>query len=74
MATLLETQISVPQAGDVAACLGAARMARAAVAPQDTLEILSHKPTVHSQIDPNPAIATVLKERFLRHRALAFRS
>ena len=74
IATLLETPIAIARGGDVAACIGAARMAHAAVNPADIGNILSERPRPQAEIEPNRELAEPLKERFERHRGLAFRS
>ena len=74
IATLLATEIVIPQDGDIAACLGAARMAHAAIAPSEAHTILQRTPTPETRFEPQDKLAPILAERFERHRALDFRS
>ena len=75
IATLLDTPINVPGDGDIAACLGAARMAHAAVRPSDLHAILGQRSSADiTQIEPNQRLSAELSDRFDRHRALEFRS
>ena len=73
IATLLKTEITVPNGGDIAACLGAARMAHAALDPASRHEILSRRPAATRVIAPDPARAAALHDRYARHRDLGFR-
>ncbi|GGX43076.1 xylulokinase [Tateyamaria omphalii] len=72
MATLLSTEITLPAHGDISACLGAARMAMAAVMPSNTEEILSRQPKSKAMVAPNPDLHQLLSERYARHRSLSF--
>ena len=73
IATLLGTPITVPENGEVSACLGAAKMAMAAVHPEQADSILERRLPARGRVDPNPKLAAALADRFTRHRALGFR-
>ncbi|MEM9317954.1 MAG: xylulokinase [Pseudomonadota bacterium] len=72
IATLIGTEIAMPKQGDIAACLGAARMAMAALQPAERDAILSAKPAPAAVIEPNLALKPALEDRVQRHRALPF--
>jgi len=72
IATLLDTEIAVPQQGDIAACLGAARMAQAAVNPAERDTILSRTNATMATANPIPTLKEQLFERYQRHRNLPF--
>lgn len=72
IATLFDTEIAIPHQGDIAACLGAARMAHAAVSPDHQSSILSRKNATMAVAQPVTSLREQLLERYQRHRALAF--
>ena len=74
IATLLGAEIAVPEGGDIAACLGAARIAQAAVAPAHAEAVLRKRPALRGRIAPNDALCAALAQRFDRHRSLGFRA
>lgn len=72
IASLLDTEIAVPAQGDIAACLGAARMAMAACDPGSTQDILgAQKPPLRT-VAPLPDLRDQLQARYAQHRRLAF--
>ncbi|MEM6381982.1 MAG: xylulokinase [Pseudomonadota bacterium] len=72
IATLLGKHLAVPRQGDIAACLGAARMASAALDPANMKNILAAQSTAAATIEPVPALHDVLVSRFEKHRRLPF--
>lgn len=72
IATLFDTEISVPEQGEIAACLGAARMAQSAVHPAERDMILSRENTTKAVARPIAALKSNLLERYDRHRSLPF--
>ena len=72
VATLLGKEISVPENGDISACIGAAKMAQAAMDPANAASILAKRLPVKTRIAPKRDWAEDLEERFARHRSLAF--
>lgn len=72
IATLLDTAISIPEQGDISSCIGAARMAQAALTPGARDEILARRPVAHMQITPDDTLRAPLIERYAQHRALPF--
>ncbi|MDG1169584.1 MAG: FGGY-family carbohydrate kinase, partial [Sulfitobacter sp.] len=72
IATLFDTEISIPEQGDIAACLGAARMAQAAMYPAQRATILERENTITAVAHPLPSLRDALLERYDRHRALPF--
>jgi len=72
IATLFDTEITVPQQGDIAACLGAARLAQAAVTPELRDFILTRENASIATAYPIASLKEQLLERYQRHRALPF--
>ena len=72
IATLFDTEIDIPEQGDISACLGAARMAQAAVDPSARDEILSRKNKITATAQPIASLREPLMERYQRHRALPY--
>ncbi|WP_299771562.1 xylulokinase [uncultured Tateyamaria sp.] len=72
IATLFDTEISIPEQGDISACLGAARMAQAAVAPAERDTILSRKNRSKTTARPITSLSGPLFERYQWHRDLPF--
>jgi len=72
IATLFKTEITIPEQGDIAACLGAARMAHAAVSPKQRDFILSRKNVTVATAYPIESLKEQLLERYQQHRALPF--
>lgn len=72
IATLFDTEITIPEQGDISACLGAARMAQAAVHPADRDAILSRANTTQATAYPIASLRAPLLERYQQHRALPF--
>ena len=71
IATLLDRPVALPRGRDVAACLGAARLARAAAGDEgDVLDVLNRRPSADAVMAPDPAMREPLAERFERYRAL----
>ncbi len=70
IASLIGTEITVPENGDIAACLGGARLAKAALFPDALAEILSEQQVANARIAPDPAMAALLAERLERQRGL----
>lgn len=73
IATLFDTEITVPEQGDIAACLGAARLAQAATMPAYRDSILSRANAAKAKVHPIASLQEQLRERYQRHRALPFR-
>lgn len=72
IATLFGTSIAVPRQGDIAACLGAARLAAAAIDPANAPAILERETENVRVIEPKHAMRDVLLARFDAHRTLPF--
>lgn len=72
IATLLDRSITVPENGEVSACLGAAKMAQAAVTSASRDVILARRLAPNYTVDPNMALQDLLIDRYARHRSLAF--
>ena len=72
VATLLDTAITIPEQGDISACLGAARMAMCARTPDATDEILARQPGTRATVHPRPELREALLSRYGGHRALPF--
>lgn len=72
IATLFDTEISLPEQGEIAACLGAARMAQSAVYPAQRDMILSRRNPTKAVARPIASLQNDLLERYQQHRALPF--
>ena len=72
MATLFDTDVHIPERGEISACLGAARLAQAAVYPAQRDTILSREPVQSDVISPIVGIRDILLERFDAFRRLPF--
>lgn len=72
IATLLNSEIPVPENGDLSACIGAAKLAQAATHPDEISCILARRLPVKTRISPRRELIADLEERYLRHRALGF--
>lgn len=72
IATLLDTEVALPQDGPVAACLGAAKLAQAACEPTQTNAILGRRQATAATATPVPAWRQVLLERHAQFRTLPF--
>jgi xylulokinase len=72
IATLFDTEISIPQQGEISACLGAARMAQAAADPAGRAAILLRKNPSKAVARPSAPLRAALLERYEQHRALPF--
>jgi len=72
MATLFDRPIALPRDGGIAACLGAARLARAAAYPLEREAILERLPAMTAVIEPEGSLRTALTERHAAFRTLPF--
>ncbi|WP_187430314.1 Xylulose kinase [Roseobacter fucihabitans] len=72
IATLLDTEINIPEQGEIAACLGAARMAQSAVYPEQRDAILSRRNQTKATAHPIASLKESLLERYQGHRTLPF--
>ena len=72
IATLFDKEISIPEQGEIAACLGAARMAHAAADPVHRDAILSRKNKAKAIARPVAPLREHLIDRYQQHRALPF--
>jgi xylulokinase len=72
IATLLDRPIAIPEGGDIAACLGAARLGQAATCPAEAGAILARKPPAAATVAPVTAWADALAERYGAFRRLPF--
>lgn len=72
IATLFDTEINIPEQGDISACLGAARMAQAAVDPANRDAILSRRNKTKATAIPVASLRDSLLERYQQHRTLPF--
>ncbi len=72
IATLLDTPITMPEGGEVSACLGAARLAKCACNPADISSILEEKPKTISVIEGKCEWRDQLLERHRAFRELPF--
>lgn len=72
LATLFDLQITVPEGGDISACLGAARLAKAATRPDERSAILERRPATLATVEPVTDLQDALNERFASYRALPF--
>ncbi len=72
IATLLNSEILVPENGNISACIGAAKLAQAATHPDEMSSILARKLPVRTRISPRHDLLSGLEERYSKHRALAF--
>ncbi|MEO0989944.1 MAG: FGGY-family carbohydrate kinase, partial [Pseudomonadota bacterium] len=72
IATLFDRQIAVLQNGEISACLGAAKLAECATAPERIDQILARRLPVAATIDPVPAWSDRLTERHAAFRTLPF--
>lgn len=72
IATLFDTEISIPEQGEISACLGAARLAQAAVHPAQRDQILTRTNEVRATALPIQSLREVLLERYQWHRQMPF--
>ncbi|MEM7488965.1 MAG: xylulokinase [Pseudomonadota bacterium] len=72
ISALFDRPIAVPRDGDIAACLGAARLAMACRHPAERDAILTRRPQATATVDPDPILRDALLERFRRYRRLPF--
>lgn len=72
IATLMDTEIGVPEQGDISACLGAARMAQVAVDPTSRDQILRQQAPQRDVARPLKSLRAALLDRFDAHRQLPF--
>ncbi len=72
IATLLDAEIALPENGPIAACLGAAKLAQAALEPTQIDAILSRRQATPAAAVPVPAWRQVLLERHAQFRTLPF--
>lgn len=72
IATLFDTEISIPEQGEIAACLGAARMAQSASYPAQRNMILARRNQTKAIARPIASLQECLLERYQRHRTLPF--
>lgn len=72
MATLFDAEVSVPESGDVSACLGAARLAHAAVVSDGRDAILARLPVSRAVVSPVAGMREALMARYRAYRALPF--
>ena len=72
VATLFDIEIKLPEQGDIAACLGAARMAQAAVTPAERDAILLRENRSRNTARPIASLRDNLLERYEKHRSLQF--
>lgn len=69
LASLLDRPVVLPQGRDLAACLGAARLAAVAAKVVPVAE-LAHSPKAEQVLEPDPALRDLLLSRHSRYRAL----
>ena len=69
VATLLEQEISLPEAGDYGGAFGAARLARLAVTGEDPAEVCA-PPPLAARIQPRSDLAEAYARQYQRFRAL----
>ena len=72
MATLFDTEVIIPENGDISACLGAARLSHAATDPAERDSILARQPSAFRTVSPFAKMRNVLMERFHAFRQLPF--
>ena len=72
IATLLNSEILVPDNGDISACIGAAKLAQAATHPDEISSILARRLPVGTRVLPRRDLIADLEQRYSKHRALAF--
>ncbi|MEO1314775.1 MAG: FGGY-family carbohydrate kinase, partial [Pseudomonadota bacterium] len=72
IASLLEVPLEVPRHGDISACLGAAKLAQAAVEPEALGEILGRRQPQQTVAEPVAEWSEVLRARHARYRELPF--
>jgi len=72
IATLFDTEITIPEQGDIAACLGAARLAQTALMPEQLDLILSRANATKATAYPIASLQEELLDRYQHHRALPF--
>ncbi len=72
IATLFELEVGIPENGDISGCLGASRLAHAAVAPQDRDAILARQPAARATVSPVAGMREALLARHHEFRALPF--
>ncbi len=72
IATLLNVEITLPEDGHISACLGAARLAKAALCPAERDAILAEERRAVAVSTPVEDWAEVLLERHAAYRALPF--
>jgi len=70
VASLFGVGVALSEGATLAAPIGAARLAMAAVAGAEPLAILGRKPRVQRRIDPDPTLARRLKARMPAWRKL----
>ena len=70
IATLLDRPVVRVRGGDVAACLGAARLARVAAGAGEAHEVLGRRPVADAVVEPDRSMREPLAERFERYRAI----
>ena len=74
MATLFDTDVSIPESGDISACLGASRLAHAATTPHERDAILARQPVTRMIVSPVAAMREPLMARHRAFRALPFKT
>lgn len=72
IATLLKTPLAVPQDGHISACLGAAKLAQAACAPDQRDAILARRLPEQAIAEPVPEWTDILRARHATFRKLPF--
>lgn len=70
LATILGLPLRLPERGEFGAALGAARLAMAAVSPDDALDRIMTPPAVAETIDPRTDLAPAYEAAHAKYRAL----
>jgi xylulokinase len=69
IATNLDTEIALPEDGDVGGALGAARLGLCAAEGADPAEVMT-MPGIKQVIKPDPALRDAYTQQYARYRAL----
>ncbi len=73
IASLVDVPLDLPVGREVGASLGAARLAMVAAGRGSATAILCRKPPTEARIEPDPALAALLAERYARFEAVQSR-
>lgn len=71
IATLLDLPLTMPEDGDISACIGAAKLAKAGHHPADLHQTLGARPATLRQSLPDAALKPDLTERFAQFSSLS---